>query len=203
MATQQSVAVRNAKLDAAETAIGVSAVLKLFSNAIPADCAAADAGTPKASGTLPVDWMAAAAAGVKAKSGAWTLTGLAAAGLGVDATHYRIYASDGVTCHEQGDVRQAVALSTNALTAANSNVLNFAATTNVVVGMRAAGTGVVAGSTVIAVGATTVTLSHASTAGVADLAAITFDGDMTLDNVNIASGQVVTVSSYQWTAGNV
>ena len=45
MTLQYSAAVRNAKLDAVETAIGASAILKIRSGAVPANCAAADAGT--------------------------------------------------------------------------------------------------------------------------------------------------------------
>jgi hypothetical protein len=60
MTVQQSVTVRNAKLDAVETAIGVSPVLKIRTGAPPANCAAADTGTVLATCTLPSDWMAAA-----------------------------------------------------------------------------------------------------------------------------------------------
>jgi hypothetical protein len=101
MALQYSVAVRNAKLDAVETAIGVSAVLKIRTGAQPANCAAADSGTVLATITLPSDWMAAAANGTKAMLGTWQDSAADAAGT---AAHYRIYASDGTTCHEQGSV---------------------------------------------------------------------------------------------------
>ena len=69
MALQLSVAVRNALLDAIESTIGTSAVLKIRTGAPPASCATADAGTVLASLTLPSDWMAAASSGSKAKSG--------------------------------------------------------------------------------------------------------------------------------------
>lgn len=101
MALQYSVAVRNAKLDAVETAIGASPILKIRTGAPPANCAAADIGTVLATLTLPADWMAAAANGTKAKAGTWEDTSADAAGT---AGHYRIYASDGITCHEQGTV---------------------------------------------------------------------------------------------------
>lgn len=45
MTVQLSVAVRNARLDAIETAIGVSAILKIRTGAQPATCATADSGT--------------------------------------------------------------------------------------------------------------------------------------------------------------
>lgn len=101
MTLQKSVAVRNAQLDALETAIGASAVLRIRSGAVPANCAAADAGTVLATVNLPADWMAAAASGSKAKSGTWEDTSADGAGT---AAHFRIYASDGTTCHLQGTV---------------------------------------------------------------------------------------------------
>ncbi len=101
MAIQLSAAVRNARLDAIETAIGVSPVLKIRTGAAPASVATADSGTVVATLTLPSDWLAAAAAGVKAKSGTWQDTSADAAGT---AAHYRIYASDGTTAHMQGTV---------------------------------------------------------------------------------------------------
>jgi hypothetical protein len=45
MTVQLSVAARNARLDAIETAVGVSAILEIRSGAQPANCAAADSGT--------------------------------------------------------------------------------------------------------------------------------------------------------------
>jgi len=101
MAVQLSVASRNARLDAIETTIGASAVLKIRTGAAPADCATADSGTVLATVTLPADWMAAAASGSKAKSGTWQDTSADAAGT---AAHFRIYESTGVTCHIQGTV---------------------------------------------------------------------------------------------------
>lgn len=101
MALQESVTVRNAKLDAIETAIGTSARLKIRTGAQPANCAAADSGTVLADLTLPSDWMAAASSGTKAKSGTWEDTSADATGT---AAHFRLYASDGTTCHMQGSV---------------------------------------------------------------------------------------------------
>lgn len=101
MALQYSVTVRNAKLDAVETAIGTSAVLKIRTGSVPATCATADAGTVLATLTLPSDWMAAASSGSKAKSGTWEDTSADNAGT---AEHWRLYASDGTTCHAQGTV---------------------------------------------------------------------------------------------------
>jgi hypothetical protein len=101
MAFQLSTACRNALLDALETAVGVSAVLKIRTGAPPANCAAADSGTVLATLNLPSDWMAAAAAGVKSKSGTWQDASADATGT---AAHFRVYDSGGATCHMQGTV---------------------------------------------------------------------------------------------------
>lgn len=101
MTTQLSVAARNAGLDAYETAIGASAIMKIRTGAQPATCATADSGTVLATLALPSDWMGAAAAGVKSKSGTWEDL---SADNGGTAAHFRIYANDGVTCHAQGTV---------------------------------------------------------------------------------------------------
>ena len=101
MALQFSDTVRNARLDAIETAIGVSAVLKIRTGAAPATCATADSGTVLATLSLPSDWMAAASGASKAKTGTWQDASADASGT---AAHFRLYASDGTTCHAQGTV---------------------------------------------------------------------------------------------------
>jgi len=134
MAVQFSVAVRNARLDAIETAVGTSAVLRIFTGAAPANCAAANSGTLLATFNLPSDWATTASGGVKSKSGTWQETSADGSGT---AGHSRLYASDGTTCHAQGTV-------------------------------TATGGG----------------------------------GDMTLDNTNIATAQVVTINQWDLTDGN-
>lgn len=101
MTIQFSVAVRNARANAVETTIGTSAILKLRTGAPPVDCAAADSGTALATINLPSDWAADASGGAKAKAGTWQDTSADATGT---IGHYRLYASDGTTCHEQGTV---------------------------------------------------------------------------------------------------
>lgn len=100
MSLQYSETVRNAQLDALETAIGTAAVLKIYdlTAGAPANCAAAITGTVLVSITLPSDWMAGASSGSKAKSGTWQGT---ASGTGT-ADFWRLFASDGTTCHAQG-----------------------------------------------------------------------------------------------------
>lgn len=134
MAIKMSVAVRNARLDAIETAIGVSAVLKIRTGAPPANITDVDTGTVLATLNLPSDWMDPAAAGSKAKAGTWQDASADNPG---DAGHFRIYATDGTTQHIQGTV-------------------------------TATGGG----------------------------------GDMTLDNISIAAGQTVTITSFTLTDGN-
>lgn len=99
MAIQYSVTVNNARLDAIETAISTAPILRIRTNAVPANCAAADAGTVLATLTLPSDWMLAASGGSKAKSGTWQDTSADASGT---AAHFRIYDSAGTVCHIQG-----------------------------------------------------------------------------------------------------
>lgn len=101
MSLQLSTAVRNALLDAIETAIGASAVLKLRTGSAPSAPADADTGTVLATVNLPSDWMAAAASGSKAKSGTWQDTSADDAGT---IGHFRIYDSGGTVCHIQGSV---------------------------------------------------------------------------------------------------
>ncbi len=133
MAIQFSTAVRNARLDTIESTISTSAVLRIRTGSAPASCATADSGTVLVEMSLPSDWLAAASNGSKAKAGTWEDT--SADGTGT-AAHFRLYASDGTTCHMQGTV-------------------------------TATGGG----------------------------------GDMTLDNVSIASGQAVTITSFSLTEG--
>jgi hypothetical protein len=89
-------------LDAIETAIGTSAVIKLRTGAQPSDAAQADSGTVVATIALASDWMAAASAGSKAFSST-PLEDLSADNAGT-LGHYRVYASDGSTCHMQGSI---------------------------------------------------------------------------------------------------
>lgn len=98
---QLAVSTRNARLDAIETDLGVSAILKIRTGAQPADCATADAGTVLATLNLPSDFMAAASGGTKALLGTWQDTSADAAGT---AAHFRIYTSGGTVCKVQGTV---------------------------------------------------------------------------------------------------
>lgn len=100
MALQFSVTLRNNMLDQIESTAGVSALLQLWSGSLPANCAAADAGSKLGELSLPSDWMAAASSGTKLKSGTWSGTGAIAG----TVVHFRIKDSTGVTCILQGTV---------------------------------------------------------------------------------------------------
>lgn len=101
MALQASVSVRNAMLDAIETAAGVSAKLRIYSGAAPASCGAAPSGTLLVEYALAADWAAVAAAGAKNFNNAPLSTAAAAGGT---AGHFRLVDSTGATCHLQGSV---------------------------------------------------------------------------------------------------
>lgn len=135
MSVQLSVALRNARLDQLESTIGTAPLLRIYSGAMPADCATGASGTKLVETTLPSDWLANASSGSKAKSGTWSST--AVAGAPTNAGYWRIYDSAGSVCHMQG----------------------------------------------------TITVTGGG-------------GDMTLDNVSIATGQTVTVNTFTLTDGN-
>lgn len=101
MSVQLSTTIRNARLDTIESTIGTSAVLKIRSGSVEANVAAADGGTALAIITLPSDWMNGASSGAKTKLGTWSEASADATGT---AGHFRLYASDGTTCHAQGTV---------------------------------------------------------------------------------------------------
>lgn len=105
MSLQLSTGLRNALLDALETAGGSSCHLKIFSGAPPSDCGQANSGTALVSIDLPADWMAAAGSASKGKAGTWQDASADATGT---AGHFRVYSSqatfDGSTCIMQGTV---------------------------------------------------------------------------------------------------
>jgi hypothetical protein len=99
MAFQFSTAARNAALDAIETAAGTAPTLTIRTGSVPANCAAARAGTVLATLTLPSDWLTTASGGSKALSGTWQDVAADAAGT---AAHFSV--DQGATCHIQGTV---------------------------------------------------------------------------------------------------
>lgn len=185
MTIQLSTTVRNARLDAIETAIGTTAILRIRSGDVPANCAAADAGTILSAMTLPADYMAAASGGSKAKAGTWQDASADATGF---AGHFRLYDSAGTTCHLQGLCGQNWSAST--AFSLNQQVINdsgkcykctTAGTSAASGGPTGTGTGITDGSAVW------------SYIGVAD---------MTLDNDNLAAGQQFTVTGFTLSDAN-
>lgn len=185
---------RNAWLSTYEATIGTSPKVRFYSGTKPANCAAAATGTMLVEIAAPSDWMNSASGGQSTKLGTWSATASATGTIG----HYRVYNSAGTTCYEQGSVSQALSLTTSASTAAAGNVLTFTSTSGVTTGMSVVGTGVPSGATVLAVGATTVTLSAGCPSGVGSGVAIQFGdttGDLYLALLAVTSGlTVVTVS---------
>ncbi len=101
MTVQWSTTLRNALLDAWETAIGTSAKVMLYSGSMPANVAAATTGTKLVEFDLGSDWAGNAASGIKSlNSLPATTTGITIGSLG----YYRVFASNGTTCHEQGTI---------------------------------------------------------------------------------------------------
>jgi hypothetical protein len=170
------------------TTFPASAVLEIRSGAPPGSANAAS-GTLLWTFTLASGW--AAVSGVtRALAGVPLTANAAATGT---AGHFRLR-NTGDTARMEGSAAASVVIATSALTAANGNVLNFASTTGVVVGMNISGVGIVAGAAVIAVTGTTVTMSFSSTAGVANAASLTFAADLVLDNTSLVSGQSLSVN---------
>lgn len=93
--------IANAMLDAYETAMGASPIMRIRTGAPPANLAAAATGTVLATIPLPADWMGAAAARAKAMAGTWQDT---AADNNGTAGHYEIVKADATTRVEQGTV---------------------------------------------------------------------------------------------------
>lgn len=198
MTKQYSTTLRDAWLDTYESEIGTEPKMRICTGSMPATCATAQSGTQLIEMTLPSDWMGAPSSGTSALAGSWTGT------VSADGTagYYRILDSGATTCHEQGTVTRAFALTTSASTSSSSNVLTFTSTSGVSVGMSVTATGVPSGTTVSAVGATTVTLSAATT-GVSNGATVYFgdtSGDLWLNNTALTTGTTLSITTRSLTA---
>lgn len=98
---QYAVDVNQARLDAIESVTGTSAILKIFSGAPTANCAAADPSGLLVTMSLPADWMSAAdTTPKKVMAGVWS--GTASAGSSTTPQSFRIYTSGGSVCKVQG-----------------------------------------------------------------------------------------------------
>ncbi len=101
MALQFSLSYRNALLDQLETTVGTSAKLEIFTGSVPANCAASEAGTKLVECDLASDWAAVASGGAKMLNNLPVSTTAVDTGI---AGHFRLFASDGTTCHMQGTI---------------------------------------------------------------------------------------------------
>ena len=106
MALQFSTTYRDNLLDELETTIGQSAVIQIYSGAIPSSCATAASGTLLAEVDLAAsgDWNAASGGTKTLASLPLSTTGQSGAGSGTAAGYFRIYESTKTTCHVQGTV---------------------------------------------------------------------------------------------------
>lgn len=95
---QLSVATRNARADAVTAAVGNAGLVRIFSGAAPANCAAASTGTLLSEHTTGSPFAPAAASGILSPT---LPANVNAAGSG-DAGHFRVFKADGVTCVAQG-----------------------------------------------------------------------------------------------------
>ena len=104
MALQLSDTVIGAMLNQIETSIGTTPYIRIYTGSPPATPATATTGTLLVEDQLDSDWMAAASGSnpvTKVKSGTWEDVLANATGT---AGYFRIFASDGTTCHMQGTV---------------------------------------------------------------------------------------------------
>jgi hypothetical protein len=124
MALQEGVLFRNAGLNGKATNLGATATLKIFSGAVPANCAAADPSGTLATITLPATPFGAASAGVMAFAGTWSV----AASASGTAASYRIYDSS-ANCAMQGNVTTDLVLNnTNITTGQTVTVTQYSLT---------------------------------------------------------------------------
>lgn len=200
MAAQFSEDVRNDWIDDLVTRLGSGALLDLRTGDAPANCAASATGTLVAQIALPTTYLTTPSGGSASLSGTWEDTSANNSGT---VGHYRMTTSGG-TCKHQGAVSQAFKLTTNATTAANSNVLKFSSASGVTAGMSIYGTGVPTGATVLGVSGGDVTMSAPSTSGVTSSTDVYFgdvSGQLWLVNTAITATQPVTITAWSITMG--
>jgi hypothetical protein len=109
---QFSTQIKNERLDSIERIIGTSAILRLWTGSMPSDTSQPNTGTLLAAFGLPSDWMNNASSGTKTKNGTWSTQAVATGTFG----YFRIYSSDGLTCHAQG--------TSSELSLSNPNITN-------------------------------------------------------------------------------
>lgn len=121
MTVQLSVALRSARANQAQTITSTTAILRILSGSMPANCAAAETGTKLAEiNPLPDPYLTTSADGTIAKSGTWSDASADASGT---AGYWRLYKADGTTCTMQGDI-STTAAGTGSMTLADTNIVS-------------------------------------------------------------------------------
>ena len=180
---QESSTLRTNRVAAIRTTVGSSGVLKIFSGAKPANCAAADPSGLLATITLPATPLSESG-GVSSLLGTWSATASASG----YSQSWRVY--DGSSnCHMQGVVSEAWAQShayAVGQQASNANGVYVCTTggtsSSSGIGPSGTGTGISDGSVV---------WNYVQAAA-----------ELVIGSTNITSGQTVTVTSFSTTAGN-
>lgn len=98
MVLKYNTATRQDRIQALESVIGASPVMRILTSPVPANCAAAQTGTLLAQIALPGDWLVIVS-GTGSKIGTWTDSSADATG---NAAYFRINDTSGTNCHVQG-----------------------------------------------------------------------------------------------------
>ena len=123
MAFQYGATLRNNQVGQIQTTVGSSGVLKIFSGAEPANCAAANPSGLLCTITLPSTFLTSSG-GVTTIAGTWSAS---ASGTGTAAS-FRIYDGSSV-CHVQGNVTSDLVLNNTSITSGQTvTVTSFTVT---------------------------------------------------------------------------
>lgn len=184
MSFQFATSDRNAALSALIAAIGANPIIRIRTGLVPANAAAADAGTVVATLNLPTTWMNAPSGGQATMTGTWSDSSADATGV---AGHFRLYDSGGSTCRIQGiasgtwQASKAYALNDHAMNGGNLYRCTTAGTSASSGGPTGTGTGISDGTAVWSY--------------------VQPGNDMVIDNPSLAATQAFSITSFTLTAG--
>jgi hypothetical protein len=123
MTFQYGTTLRNNQVSQIQSTIGAAGLLKIFSGAEPANCAAADPAGLLATITLPAAFLTSSG-GVTTIAGSWTV---AASATGTAAS-FRMYDGSAV-CHVQGNTTTDLVLNNQSITSGQTvTVTSFSVT---------------------------------------------------------------------------
>jgi hypothetical protein len=188
---------RSAMIDVIEGNVGGSATLQILQGQRPA--------TPTVVAhpqvvviDLPTDWLTAASAGMKEMLGAWSgVVGNPNTG---NPLYYQIRRSGGAVAM-QGAVTQEGGIDLGACATSAGNATITAPANSVPNGARVSGTGITAGTYVVSGGGTTaIVLSKPPTLTQGSVS-LNFVGELTLQNINLVTGQVVNITGFEISLG--